>query len=99
MIDSALSEEVTRQVTARYDATAYDYARIWSPVLRPMAQSLLRALPLAAAGNILDIGAGAGALLPDLRKAAPKAAIVGIDLSEGMLRMAQALRVAPVARM
>jgi SAM-dependent methyltransferase len=38
---------------------------------------------------VIDVGTGAGALLPAIRRAAPRAAILGIDRSEGMLNLAR----------
>ena len=73
-----------------YTATAREYARLWSPVIRPMGERLIAAMPLRTAGTILDVGTGAGALLPVLRTAAPAALIVGIDRADGMLRLARA---------
>src|SRR5438045_570001 len=86
-----ISEDHTRQVAevaATYSASAEAYDRLWSPVIRPMAQPLLATLPLRAAKRILDVGTGSGGLIADIRANAPYAAIVGVDRSEGMLRVA-----------
>src|ERR1043165_9536750 len=72
-----------------YPAHAWEYARLWSPVIRPMGKRLLDAMPLAGAVRILDVGTGIGAHLPDIRAIAPDAALAGVDRSEGMLRIAQ----------
>jgi ubiquinone/menaquinone biosynthesis C-methylase UbiE len=64
-----------------------------------MGERLVGALPLGKARAVLDVGAGVGALLPAIRAAAPRATIVGIDRSEGMLRVAQANSTIPLAVM
>jgi SAM-dependent methyltransferase len=90
---------VDRQLADRYSASAADYARCWSPVIRPMGQRLIRAMPLADASAVLDVGTGVGALVPDIRAAAPGALVVGVDGAVGMLRVARRAVPIPVAAM
>lgn len=78
-----LAEDYTRNATA--------YAELWSPVIRPMGERLLDVLPLHSAQRILDVGTGVGALLPALAARTPHASLMGVDRSEGMLRVAQRL--------
>src|SRR5262249_55503137 len=87
------------QLMAHWDTSyARDYERLWSPVIKPMAEPVLQRLPLTGARRVLDIGAGCGALAPSLRAGAPGAEIVGIDYSLPMLRHAHG-RGVPVAVM
>lgn len=64
-----------------------------------MSRGLLPALPLATAHYVLDLGSGTGELLPDLQTAAPQAAVIAVDRSEGMLRVARRIRDWPMAVM
>lgn len=83
----------------RYSCLAPAYACLWSPVITPMGESLLQALPLSTAAQILDIGTGTGALLPIMHAAAPHATVVGVDRSDGMLQIARTVTDAPLALM
>ncbi|MEX1185886.1 MAG: class I SAM-dependent methyltransferase [Gemmatimonadaceae bacterium] len=76
----------SRELAADYSRRAAAYARYWAPVIHPMAHPLLRAMPLADARTILDVGTGTGALWPLIQAAAPAARLWGVDGAEGMLR-------------
>lgn len=80
----------TQALAAEYSAKAAAYARLWAPVLQPLALPLLDALPLASAGRVLDLGAGTGVLSEAIRSRAPEAHLVLADRVLGMLRLAPA---------
>jgi ubiquinone/menaquinone biosynthesis C-methylase UbiE len=88
-----------RLLADRYSLRAAAYESLWSPVIRPIGERLLRSLPLSGAHTVLDVGAGAGALLPALQTAAPKACVLGIDRSEGMLQLAKQKHAGPLLLM
>ncbi len=79
----------SQQLAVEYSSYAVEYDRLWSPVILPMGLPLLSAFRFPDATSVLDLGAGAGALLPYLRTQAPKAVVCGVDYSEGMLQVAQ----------
>jgi len=78
----------TAATAARFSRGADAYLRLWAPVLRPHAVRLVEALPIAGAGRVLEVGAGVGALLPEIARAAPRARVFGSDVATGMLALA-----------
>jgi ubiquinone/menaquinone biosynthesis C-methylase UbiE len=92
-------DEQIAELAARYSQRANAYDRLWSPVLQPVASRLLAQLPLATARDVIDVGTGAGAMLPALRQAAPEARVLGVDNAEGMLLLAERRHAGPLARM
>lgn len=92
-------DEQVAELARRYSERAEAYDRLWSPVLQSVARRLLEHLALARAADVLDVGTGAGALLPLIRQAAPRARVLGIDNAEGMLRLARGRHPGPLAQM
>jgi ubiquinone/menaquinone biosynthesis C-methylase UbiE len=92
-------EEQVRVLADLYSQRAAAYNSLWSPVIRPVGERLLEQLPLSGAEKVIDVGTGAGALLPAIQRAAPKAVVLGVDRSEGMLRLAKQKHLGPVALM
>lgn len=78
-------------ITGRYDASASAYDTWWAPVLRSSALRLLHDLdvPDGTALDILDVGAGSGALAFEMVRRWPSARIALVDGSEGMLGVAE----------
>lgn len=72
-----------------------DLAGRWDSYLAPDHEQVLRQLLstyaplLSAAGDILDVGTGTGAIIPCLREAAPAAHLVSVDLAGEMLGRAR----------
>ncbi len=93
------AEEQTAILADRYSQRAEAYDELWSPVIRPVGERLIGHLPLNGARNIIDVGTGAGALLAVIQRAAPNAKILGVDRSEGMLRLARDRNSGPLALM
>ncbi len=90
----------TAMLANRYSQRAQAYDGLWSPVIRPVGERLIARLPLTAeTSHVIDVGTGAGALLPAIQLAAPSAVVVGIDRSQGMLRLAKERHSCPLALM
>jgi ubiquinone/menaquinone biosynthesis C-methylase UbiE len=93
-----VSREDTERLAEIYTSHARGYADSWSPVIRPMGRRLLEALPWDGARRVVDLGTGAGTHLPEIRRLAPGACVVGVDRSSGMLELAREHR-APLVLM
>ena len=83
-----MAGEPGRIVAAAYSKQAKDYEELWAPVLLPYSGQLLDRLSLADAKRVLEIGAGVGRLLLEIRDRAARADVYGIDISAGMLSRA-----------
>ena len=94
------ANQQTAMLADRYTQRAGAYEALWSPIIRPVGERLIARLPLSSTTRrIVDIGTGAGALLPAIKRAAPSAVIVGVDRSQGMLRLAKDKHSGPLALM
>lgn len=83
-----MADEPGRIVATAYSKQAQDYEELWAPVLLPYSGRLLDRLSLAHAKRVLEIGAGVGRLLLEIRDRAPRADVFGTDIAEGMLARA-----------
>jgi ubiquinone/menaquinone biosynthesis C-methylase UbiE len=80
--DETLREEFNRWAEAgRGEGMEQDHLPITLPVLEKMR--------LAAADNVLDVGCGAGWLSRRLAKLVPEGRVVGMDVSDEMIRHAR----------
>jgi ubiquinone/menaquinone biosynthesis C-methylase UbiE len=84
------ANERDQKLVERYDAHAAAYKELWAPTLRLATTRLLRELAGKRARQVIDVGAGVGALCSDLRATFPSALLLGFDRSAGMLRLAPA---------
>jgi ubiquinone/menaquinone biosynthesis C-methylase UbiE len=75
-----------------FDDSAPAYDRVGPAIYEPFGTRLVDWLPLKPGATMLDIAAGAGAvLLPAARLLGSEGRIIGIDLSDGLLHQAEVL--------
>lgn len=72
-----------------YDRLAPDYDRRWASYIEATTRETLRRLDVERGERVLDVGCGTGVLLEGLSRGVPGAALVGVDVSFGMLRVAR----------
>ena len=75
-------------VAASYDRGVDAYVNIWSAVIQPPAKAVVAALDLPSRATVVDIGAGSGAMVPEIVRAAPAGVVIAVDASIEMLRAA-----------
>lgn len=93
------ASEQTGVLADLYSRRAAVYDELWSPIIRPVGERLLDQLQLTEAKRVIDVGTGAGALLPAIQRASPAAEVVGVDRSDGMLRLCRQKFAGPLALM
>jgi SAM-dependent methyltransferase len=76
-------------VAADYDLVAPCYDTAWQCHLRPVTRHFLEQLPRDCSGTILDLGCGTGFATRTLAEQNPRAGVVGVDVSPGMLKVAR----------
>ncbi|WP_461003051.1 methyltransferase domain-containing protein [Streptomonospora sediminis] len=94
-MDSSAQERKAGAVTEEFDRAAADYDRMvganpgYHGHLEISARRLAAALPGGARVRVADLGCGTGASTRALARALPRAEIVGVDASAGMLAVAR----------
>jgi len=78
--------KTSRAVAARYGNVARSYRRFWAPAMIALSRPLIRAMPVEVEDRIADLGAGVGAI--GARLAARARTVIGLDVTERMLRHA-----------
>ncbi len=76
-------------VSAGYDRLAADYDANWLVNLKPVSDRLVAALPADGVNTAIDLGCGTGYITAALEKRYPQAAVIGVDISPGMLAEAR----------
>lgn len=90
---------MSRAVRRQYDRAAARYDRRWAGYVRRTVDLLQARAAVAPGERVLDVGCGTGAFAARLAGQNPRQAVVGVDLSAGMLAEARRkLADAPNAR-
>jgi ubiquinone/menaquinone biosynthesis C-methylase UbiE len=80
----------TADLRDNYSRVASAYDGKWADVLAVHARAVADRLDLKEASRVAEVGCGPGRLLSYLAKLAPQAHVLGVDLTEEMLRLAPA---------
>jgi SAM-dependent methyltransferase len=84
-----VTQQTVAELAQAYSERADSYEDLWAPVLRPKGRALLDAIGPGDAEMFLDLGTGTGTLIAEIAAVAPRARIVAVDRSEGMIRRAR----------
>lgn len=85
--DPELDEHV-RRLARRYTEDAPGFRRHWGGLLHGLGVQVLEGLSVERPRAVLDLGAGAGLLLPEMASRWPDAMVVGADRAPGMIALA-----------
>ncbi|MBA2427526.1 MAG: methyltransferase domain-containing protein [Actinobacteria bacterium] len=88
MSEPASGAPEARTLVTFYSSAADEYQRLWAPELLRMSRLLLEEVPFKGARRVLDVATGVGTLLPEISRLVPGAFIHGVDVAEGMVRLA-----------
>ena len=88
MLEGLMSDGGVSRLSRRYSRQARAYRKLWDPVLRAPGEKLVRRLRGPRVESVVDIGTGIGTLLPVIGEIFPRATILGVDRSLGMLKLA-----------
>ena len=87
-----LTVATKQNIAQAFDENAATYDRVGPAIYEPFGKLLVDWLPLKPGATMLDVATGAGAvLLPAARLLGSEGHVTGIDLSDGLLRQAEAL--------
>ena len=78
-----MEEKTTRSI---YDFWSYFYDMFWPTIVRRRTQRAIEQMNIQSGQRVLDVGVGTGLALASYPS---HASLIGIDLSEGMLRRAR----------
>jgi ubiquinone/menaquinone biosynthesis C-methylase UbiE len=84
-----LSKAARSSIRSEFDRLAHRYDRRWEAYTDATVRATLERFSVAEGERVLDVGCGTGVLLEALADAAPRASLVGIDVSREMLAVAR----------
>lgn len=79
-------------VRSEYDKLAPEYDERWDAYTQATIRATMERFAVGEGERLLDVGCGTGVLLEALARAAPRAALVGVDVSREMLAVARRTR-------